>query len=129
MPCSGEWDQLPVSQWDQVSSVVAPRGLHSRVTDVAPRTSGHMHKTPSLDFLVVHKGRITLHLEGGAKQSIGEGEAIGRSDCAVLRVHSSSPAVQRGTVHAWENESDEWVRMFVVLVAAKEESEVPSYAS
>jgi quercetin dioxygenase-like cupin family protein len=31
--------------------------------------------------------------------------------------------VQRGTVHAWENETDEWVRMFVVLVAAKEEPE------
>jgi hypothetical protein len=32
-----------------------------------------MNKTPSLDFLVVHKGRITLHLEGGAKPSIGGG--------------------------------------------------------
>ena len=28
--------------------------------------------------------------------------------------------VQRGTVHAWENESDEWVRMFVVLLEATE---------
>jgi hypothetical protein len=47
------------------------------VTDVAPRTKGHMHATPSLDFLVVHKGSITLHLEGGVKANIKEGEAIG----------------------------------------------------
>jgi hypothetical protein len=54
------------------------------VTDVAPRTRGHMHKTPSLDFLVVHKGQITLHLEGGVKQSIGAGEAIGEFDASVF---------------------------------------------
>jgi len=51
----------------------ASRCLSRSVTDVAPRTLGHMNKTPSLDFLVVHKGRITLHLEGGAKPSIGGG--------------------------------------------------------
>lgn len=28
--------------------------------------------------------------------------------------------VQNGTMHAWENETDEWVRMFVVLVDTPE---------
>lgn len=50
-----------------------------RVTDIAPRTKGKMHSTPSLDFLVVHKGKVTLHLDSGEKAVINEGEAIGMS--------------------------------------------------
>ncbi|RSH93783.1 hypothetical protein EHS25_006431 [Saitozyma podzolica] len=83
--------------------LVSMGGANFRVTDIAPRTKGKMHSTPSLDFLVVHKGKVTLHLDSGEKAVINEGEAI----------------VQRGTVHAWENESEtEWARMFVVLLDA-----------
>ncbi|KAK1925179.1 hypothetical protein DB88DRAFT_488169 [Papiliotrema laurentii] len=80
---------------------VAEGGINFRVTDVAPRTKGQMHRTPTIDFLVVHRGTITLHLEGDERVTVKEGEAV----------------VQRATMHAWENETDEWVRMFVVLVA------------
>ena len=51
----------------------------SRVTDIAPKTKGKMHSTPSLDFLVVHKGKVTLYLDSGEKAVINEGEAIGMS--------------------------------------------------
>lgn len=49
------------------------------MTDIAPRTKGHMHATDSLDFLIVHKGQVTLHLDSGEKKQIKEGEVIGKS--------------------------------------------------
>jgi hypothetical protein len=55
--------------------IIADR-IH-RVTDIAPRTKGHMHAINSLDFLIVHKGNVTLHLDSGEKQLVREGEVIG----------------------------------------------------
>jgi hypothetical protein len=37
-----------------------------------------MHATDSLDFLIVHKGQVTLHLDSGEKTMINEGEVIGK---------------------------------------------------
>ena len=50
-----------------------------RVTDIAPGVKGDMHKATSIDFLVVHRGEVVLHLEGGVQKTIKEGEAIGES--------------------------------------------------
>jgi hypothetical protein len=55
-----------------------------RVTDIAPRTKGNMHSTPSIDFLVVHRGTVTLHLGSGEKAVVKEGEAIGQDSSRVL---------------------------------------------
>jgi hypothetical protein len=59
-----------------------------RVTDIAPGVKGDMHKTTSIDFLVVHRGEVVLHLEGGVQKTIKEGEAIGES-------HSSGWCIRR----------------------------------
>jgi quercetin dioxygenase-like cupin family protein len=100
-----------------------------RVTDIAPRTKGHMHATDSLDFLIVHEGQVTLHLDSGEKKVIKQGEVIGtyqRNSTAVssldLVMRLAKGSVQRGTHHAWENETDEWVRMYVVLLQAEKSS-------
>jgi hypothetical protein len=50
-----------------------------RVTDIAPGVKGDMHKTTSIDFLVLHRGEVVLHLEGGVQKTIKEGEATGES--------------------------------------------------
>jgi quercetin dioxygenase-like cupin family protein len=47
---------------------------------------GHMHATESLDFLIVHKGQVTLHLDSGDKTVVKEGEVISESLTAALPV-------------------------------------------
>ena len=64
-----------MSQWSDIGGGAD----QSRVTDIAPKTKGNLHKTPSLDFLVVHRGTVTLHLDSGEKRVVSEGEAIGKS--------------------------------------------------
>jgi hypothetical protein len=63
----------------------------SRVTDIAPKTKGKMHSTPSLDFLIVHKGKVTLPLDSGEKAVINEGEAIDM--CEARRGSASTDAL------------------------------------
>lgn len=43
-----------------------------------------MHATNSLDFLIVHKGQVTLQLDSGEKQLVKEGEVIGTSASVFL---------------------------------------------
>ena len=61
-----------------------------------------MHRTVSVDYMVVLSGSITLILDGGESRVINAGEVV----------------VQRGTGHQWKNESPtEWVRMLGVVIA------------
>ena len=53
-----------------------------------------MHRTQTLDYVVVIEGEVVLVLEDGE---------------VVLR--QSDVVVQRGTNHAWENRSDRLARM------------------
>lgn len=59
-----------------------------------------MHRTQSLDFGVVLEGSIELVLDSGETQLMHRGDV----------------AVQRATMHAWRNPSEnEWARMMFVL--------------
>ena len=49
-----------------------------------------MHRTVSLDYGIVFKGSVIMHLDDGSTTRINEGEVI----------------VQRGTMHAWESFGD-----------------------
>lgn len=66
-------------------SGISEKGAKTSVTDVAPRTKGQMHRTPTIDFLVVHRGTITLHLEGDERVTVKEGEAVGELGCELDR--------------------------------------------
>ncbi|KAM0288455.1 hypothetical protein ACHAO9_007101 [Fusarium lateritium] len=74
-----------------------------RIVDFPPRGSGHIHRTISLDYVIVQKGTILLILDDGSKTQVNEGEVV----------------VQQGTMHGWENATDEWVRLLVILLPAK----------
>lgn len=75
----------------------------------------------------VFKGsKIILHLEEGRKVEIGNGDIVGKSDqysqviMQFLRLTLSlCISVQRGTIHAWENPTNEYARMYFILQAAK----------
>lgn len=60
-----------------------------------------MHRTRTLDLLVVLSGRVTLHLEGGDL-------SLKPLDCVV----------QRGTAHAWSTPDDTAASVAVVLIDA-----------
>lgn len=60
-----------------------------------------MHKTLTLDLLVVLSGRVTLHLEDGD-----------------LHLEPFDSVVQRGTAHAWSTPDDQAANVLVVLVDA-----------
>ena len=59
-----------------------------------------MHRTESLDFGIVGRGSIVLEFESGETSILKEGDVI----------------VQRGTIHSWKNVSDEWARIYFVVL-------------
>ncbi|KAM0078883.1 hypothetical protein ACKRZS_008749 [Fusarium odoratissimum] len=101
--------QAIVKYDDRVTAKIVPHGaaLRSfsifRIVDFPPRSSGHMHRTISIDYVVVQKGAVVLVLEDGSKTPVGEGDVV----------------VQQGTMHGWDNPTDEWARLLVILLPAE----------
>lgn len=64
-----------------------------------------MHRTESIDYGVVIEGSVELILDSGEKRIMHRGDVC----------------VQRGTMHAWKNitENRGWARMMFVLVSSE----------
>lgn len=63
-----------------------------------------MHRTVSLDYAVVLIGNVKLTLESGEERVLAPGDVC----------------IQRGTGHAWRNESaTEWARMLFCVMACE----------
>lgn len=78
--------------------------LRCGVSIFPPNVTAPMHRTLSVDLGVVLKGEVVLELEDGVETVIRAGECF----------------LQRGTVHAWHNRTDEPVSvMFVLMPASK----------
>ncbi|GES57023.1 cupin domain protein [Aspergillus terreus] len=79
-------------------------GSVCRVVDFAPNQPGLMHRTQSLDYGIVLEGEVDMILDSGEKRRLQRGDI----------------AVQRGTMHEWQNPSTtEWTRMLFVLLDAQ----------
>jgi len=78
-------------------SIMPPTGHLLRLIDLYPAgMGGHrtvMHRTRTLDYVVVIEGEVTLLLDD-SEVVLGPGDVV----------------VQRGTNHAWENRSDRTAR-------------------
>ncbi|KPI45572.1 uncharacterized protein AB675_607 [Cyphellophora attinorum] len=83
--------------------LVNPNGTVCRIVDFGPTSTGStplMHRTQSLDFGIVLEGEIDMELDDGS----------------VTRLQKGDIAIQRGTMHAWRNPSEQkWTRMLFVL--------------
>ncbi|PYI07337.1 hypothetical protein BO78DRAFT_341423, partial [Aspergillus sclerotiicarbonarius CBS 121057] len=80
--------------------LVNPNGTVCRIVDFAPGQEPLMHRTRSLDYGIVLEGEIIMELDSGETRLLKKGDI----------------AVQRATMHAWRNPSQEkWVRMLFVL--------------
>jgi quercetin dioxygenase-like cupin family protein len=82
---------------------IVNNGSVFRIVDFPPKSPGHMHRTISIDYAIVQKGTVVLVLDDGSRTSVGEGDVV----------------VQQGTMHGWDNPTDEWARLLVVLLPAK----------
>ena len=79
-----------------------PGGSLLRIVDLAPNetdAAGWMHRTPTIDYVIVLDGEITLVTDEG-ERAIGAGEVV----------------VQQAATHAWENRSGRPCRMAVVMI-------------
>jgi mannose-6-phosphate isomerase-like protein (cupin superfamily) len=78
----------------RVFTMMPPSGHLLRIIDVYPLSRGGsrtlMHQTSTLDYVVVIEGELTLILDD-SEVTLTPGEVV----------------VQRGTLHAWENRSDQ----------------------
>lgn len=74
-----------------------------RVVDFPPKSSGLVHRSVSLDYVLIVKGSLVLTLDDGSKTVCTEGDLV----------------VQQGTMHGWDNETSEWARIMAILLSAK----------
>jgi quercetin dioxygenase-like cupin family protein len=70
--------------------------------DTPPGAGSPLHRTISLDFVIIVEGEVQLTLDSGETRMLKVGDMI----------------IQRGTNHQWTNPSkDKWVRLIGVMAA------------
>ena len=79
-----------------------PNGTRFAVLDFPPGNPPIMHRTETLDYVVVLSGEIDMDM-----------------DDSTVRLKAGDVLIQRGTNHSWVNRSTERARIAVVLMDAK----------
>ncbi len=77
-------------------------GAVFRVLELQPGTQPHMHKTQTIDYIVVLQGELTMTLEDGKAVTMKPRDTM----------------VQRATVHGWANRGDKPCRFATVVIDA-----------
>ena len=77
-----------------------PHGTIVRITEIKPGERSPMHRTETVDYGILLEGELWLLLDDGSQTRLGAGDVV----------------VQRGTDHAWENRTEQVVRVVFVLV-------------
>ena len=79
-----------------------PRGTRFAVIDFPPGNHPHMHRTETVDYVIVINGEIEMDM-----------------DDSTVKLKAGDVMVQRGTNHAWANRSGKNARVAFVLVDAQ----------
>lgn len=89
---------------ENVAALSFDAGTVLRIVDMVPGGESPMHRTNSVDYGIVISGAVELVLDDGSVTLLGPGDVV----------------VQRGTIHAWRNPSQDVVsRIAFILVGAK----------
>lgn len=80
-----------------------PGGATFRIIQHAPGAESRMHRTQTLDYVVVISGEIVLEVDDGVETTLRAGDLL----------------VQRGTIHRWSNRGDQPCTMAFVLMDAR----------
>jgi quercetin dioxygenase-like cupin family protein len=79
-----------------------PNGSRFIVMEFAPGIASEMHRTETIDYIVMLSGEIEMDM-----------------DDSTVKLRAGDIMVQRGTNHAWVNRSNAAARMAIVLLDAK----------
>lgn len=77
-------------------------GTRFAVIDYPPGNKAHMHRTETIDYVIVMEGEIEMDMDDSS-----------------VKLKAGDIMIQRGTNHAWMNRSDKRARVAFVLVDAK----------
>ena len=77
-------------------------GAVFRVLELAPSTPPHMHKTETIDYVVVLAGELTMLLDEGVEVTLKPRDTM----------------IQRATVHGWANRGSAPARFATVVIDA-----------
>lgn len=79
-------------------------GTAACIISMAPGAESGMHRTMTLDTVVVVEGEVEITLDSGEMQTLRTGDSL----------------VQRGTMHKWRNATpdERWARLVVFIQAA-----------
>jgi quercetin dioxygenase-like cupin family protein len=77
-------------------------GSRFAVIDFPPGNTPHMHRTETVDYVIVLEGEIEMDM-----------------DASTVKLKAGDIMVQRGTNHAWANRSDRRARVAFVLIDAQ----------
>jgi quercetin dioxygenase-like cupin family protein len=78
------------------------RGTRFAVIDFPPGNTPHMHRTETVDYVIVLEGEIEMDM-----------------DDSTVKMRAGDIMVQRGTNHAWANRSKARARLAFVLIDAE----------
>jgi quercetin dioxygenase-like cupin family protein len=79
-----------------------PKGTRFAVIDFPPGNAPHMHRTETIDYVIVLEGEIDMDM-----------------DQSTVHLKAGDVMVQRGTNHAWANRSGARARVAFVLIDAE----------
>ena len=90
--------------WARASSAPRPppKGTRFCVIDFPPGNHPGMHRTETVDYVIVLEGEIEMDM-----------------DDSTVKLKQGDIMIQRGTNHAWANRSDKRARVAFVLVDAE----------
>ena len=80
----------------------ASDGTIFRILELPPGIPPYMHRTSTLDYVIVLEGEVDMLLDDGAEVHMSTGDVM----------------VQRGTYHGWTNRGDTPCRIAFILVDA-----------
>ncbi|KAF9889082.1 hypothetical protein FE257_008059 [Aspergillus nanangensis] len=86
------------------SQPVVPGGVNFLQGDFGPSATTPMHRTMSVDFVVLVQGELVLELDSGEKTHLKPGDSV----------------IQRATVHRWINPSPDYPARFIATTVACE---------
>ena len=79
-----------------------PNGTRFTVNDIPPGRIGPMHRTETIDYVIVLSGELEMQM-----------------DDSTVKLKAGDVLVQRGTHHAWINRGSEPARIAFILIDAK----------
>jgi quercetin dioxygenase-like cupin family protein len=104
MPCAMPVGEHVADEGERILGTPPPEnGTRFCVIEFRPRQKGQMHRTETVDYVVVISGRIDMRMDDEEKVTLNAGDIL----------------VQRGTNHQWDNPYDEPSRVAFVLIDAK----------